>query len=86
MNNTIKVILNDEKTIVELAKDPDVLVRIKDAIIDGVSRRVAKTIGSELEDRVRSSIQRRSPTSPIRTTTYLQSQCSSLTPSSIRNS
>ena len=58
MNNTIKVILNDEKTISELAKDPDVLVRIKDAIIDGVSRRVAKTIESELEDSVRNSIKK----------------------------
>lgn len=44
----IKIMLNDEKSIAELAKDPEVVKVIKTAIIDGVSKRVAKTMEGEI--------------------------------------
>jgi hypothetical protein len=42
MNNKIILALQDKETILEVAKDPEVQIKIKDAIIDGVAKRVAK--------------------------------------------
>lgn len=40
----ITILLQDITTISELAKDPDVQIKIKDAIIDGVKRRSLKSM------------------------------------------
>lgn len=42
MNNKIILALQDKETILEVAKDPEVQIKIKDAIIGGVAKRVAK--------------------------------------------
>ena len=44
----IKIMLNKDEEIKELAKDPEVQVKIKAAIIDGVGARAAKAIQKEL--------------------------------------
>lgn len=38
----ITIILQDKETINELAKDPDVQIKIKDAILDGIGKRASK--------------------------------------------
>ena len=38
----ITIILQDKDTIKELAKDPDVQIKIKDAVIDGIGKRASK--------------------------------------------
>lgn len=38
----ITIILQDKETIKELAKDPDVQIKIKDAVIDGIGKRALK--------------------------------------------
>lgn len=38
----ITIILQDKETIKELAKDPDVQIKIKDAVIDGIGKRATK--------------------------------------------
>lgn len=38
----ITIILQDKETIKELAKDPDVQIKIKDAVIDGIGKRASK--------------------------------------------
>ena len=40
----ITILLQDITTISELAKDPEVQIKIKDAIIDGVKRRSLKSM------------------------------------------
>lgn len=42
----ISILLQDKHTIEELAKDPEVQIRIKDAIVEGIGRRAAKLINS----------------------------------------
>lgn len=44
MNNKIILALQDKETILEVAKDQEVQIKIKDAIIDGVAKRVAKGV------------------------------------------
>lgn len=41
--NKLTLFLNDKEIISEIAKDPEVQIKIKDAIIDGAIRRCAKT-------------------------------------------
>lgn len=36
----LTIVLSDKTTVAELAKDPDVSIKIKDAILDGVMRRL----------------------------------------------
>lgn len=38
----ITIILQDKETINELAKDPDVQIKIKDTILDGIGKRASK--------------------------------------------
>lgn len=38
----ITIILQDTETIKELAKDPDVQIKIKDAVLDGIGKRASK--------------------------------------------
>lgn len=52
----VKIMLNDEKSIAELAKDPEVVKEIKKAIIDGVSKRVAKTMEGEIAKAINEEI------------------------------
>lgn len=44
--NKLTLLLNDKEIISEIAKDPEVQIKIKDAIIDGAIRRCAKTENS----------------------------------------
>lgn len=51
----LTIVLGDKTTIEELAKDPEVQIRIKDAIIEGIGRKCVKVAMSskELKDAVR---------------------------------
>lgn len=40
--NKLTLLLNDKEIIAEIAKDPDVRIKIKDAIADGIKRRMSK--------------------------------------------
>ena len=42
MNNKLTIVLNDKDTLMELAKDPEVQIKIKDAILDKIGRRALK--------------------------------------------
>lgn len=44
----VKIMLNKDEEIKELAKDPDVRVKIKAAIIDGIGARAVKAVQKEL--------------------------------------
>lgn len=52
----VKLMLNDAKEIRKLAEDPDVQVKIKEAIIDAIGKRAAKTLNGELGDHVDDAI------------------------------
>jgi len=45
----IKIMLNKDEEITKLAQDPEVQIRIKNAIVDEVARRTVKAVGAELE-------------------------------------
>ena len=45
----VKIMLNKDEEIKRLAQDPEVQIRIKNAIVDEVARRAAKAVGAELE-------------------------------------
>ena len=45
----ISLILQDKKTIEELAKDPEVQIRIKDAIVDALGKRSLKLMNANAE-------------------------------------
>ena len=45
----IKIMLNKDEEITRLAQDPEVQIRIKNAIVDEVARRTVKAVGAELE-------------------------------------
>ena len=49
MNNKLSLILNDPALIAEIAKDPEVQIRIKDAIIDGIGKRAVKLLNANAE-------------------------------------
>lgn len=51
----LTIVLSDKTTVSELAKDPDVSIKIKDAILDGVMRRlnpIANAIAHSVLDEV----------------------------------
>ena len=45
----ISILLQDKEVIAELAKDPEVQIRIKDAIIDGIGKRAVKLMNANAE-------------------------------------
>ena len=42
MNNKLTIVLNDKDTLMELAKDPEMQIRVKDAVIDAIGKRALK--------------------------------------------
>lgn len=48
----VKIMLNKDEEIKRLAADPETELRIKNAIIDGVGKRVAKALGEEGMERI----------------------------------
>ena len=48
----VKIMLNKDEEIKRLAADPAIELRIKNAIIDGVGKRVAKCLGEEGMERI----------------------------------
>ena len=58
MNNAIKVMLNDPKVIEELMKDPEIQIRLKEALIDtAVKRFVKDKISHELAEATRKEVE-----------------------------
>lgn len=51
--NKLTLLLQDKEVIAEIAKDPEVQIKIKDAIVDGVVRRFSKSSSIILEESVR---------------------------------
>ena len=51
----ITISLQDKETIKELAKDPDVQIKIKDAVLDGIGKRALKI--ANLSDEIISAIE-----------------------------
>lgn len=49
----VKIMLNKDEEIKRLAADPAIELRIKNAIIDGVGKRVAKALGDESMERIK---------------------------------
>ena len=74
----IKIMLNDEKSIAELAKDPEVVKVIKTAIIDGVSKRVVKAMEGEVAHAIEKEI--RSFAHPNKANEVFDKVCSFETP------
>ena len=56
MATTIKIMLNDQQSIEELAKDPEIQVKIKAAIVDEVAKRAAKAAQAVLEKTIESAV------------------------------
>ncbi len=52
----VKIMLNKDEEIKELAKDPEVQVKIKTAIIDGIGTRAIKAIHKELARDIDSAV------------------------------
>lgn len=52
----LKIILNDSSAIAEIAKDPEVVIEIKKAILDGISKRVAKAIEGEIATAIKTAV------------------------------
>ena len=52
----ITISLQDKETIKELAKDPDVQIKIKNAVLDGIGKRALKL--SNLSDEIISIMER----------------------------
>lgn len=52
----IKIMLNDADAIAEIAKDPDVVIAIKTAILDGISKRVAKAIEGDIAAAIKAAV------------------------------
>lgn len=57
MNAKVKIMLNDKESIGELARDPEVQIRIKEAIIDEIGKRVVKIFRADLDDAIRLEVQ-----------------------------
>lgn len=55
--NKMTLLLQDKEVVNELAKDPDVQIRIKDAIIDGIKGRSLKHLNI-VEDRIKEEMKR----------------------------
>lgn len=56
MATTVKIMLNDKSSIEELAKDPEVQVRIKTAIVDEIGKRAAKAAQAALDKSVENAV------------------------------
>lgn len=56
----ITILLQDKQTIEKLAADPDVQIRIKDAILDGLAKRYVKTsnVVKDLLDNARAEMRK----------------------------
>lgn len=74
----ITISLQDKETIKELAKDPDVQIKIKDAILDGIGKRALKIgnlsdeIISVMEDDIRNYFTETKNLSILRSSTVLK--------------
>ena len=55
-HNTIRIAINDEATLKELIKDPDVVVRCKDAIVKGVAKYALNAAQTELNTSIRTFV------------------------------
>lgn len=55
-HNTMKIALNDADTLKELIKDPEVVVRCKDAIVKGVAKYVVNAAQTELNKSIDAAI------------------------------
>ena len=55
-HNTIRIAINDEATLKELIKDPEVVVRCKDAIVKGVAKYVVNAAQTELNKSIDDAI------------------------------
>lgn len=53
----IKMMLNDKSSIEELAKDPEIQIRIKDAIVDEIGKRAAKAAQAALGSTVERAVE-----------------------------
>lgn len=53
----IKMMLNDKSSIEELAKDPEIQIRIKDAIVDEIGKRAAKAAQAALNSTVERAVE-----------------------------
>lgn len=51
--NKLTLLLQDKEVIAEIAKDPEVQIKIKDAIVDGVVRRFSKSSSIILDESTR---------------------------------
>lgn len=54
----IKIMLNKDAEINELAKDPDVQVKIKAAIVDGIGTRAVKAVQKELASDINEAVRK----------------------------
>lgn len=52
----LKIMLNDSSAIAEIAKDPDVVIEIKKAILDGISKRITKAIEGEIATAIQTAV------------------------------
>lgn len=53
----IKMMLNDKSSIEELAKDPEIQIRIKNAIVDEIGKRAAKAAQAALDGTVERAVE-----------------------------
>ena len=53
----IKMMLNDKSSIEELAKDPEIQIRIKDAIVDEIGKRAAKAAQAALDSTIERAVE-----------------------------
>lgn len=56
MNTKVKIMLNDKESITELANDPDVQIKIKNAIVDTIVKRTVKVLNDDIMNQVRMAI------------------------------
>lgn len=56
MATTVKIMLNDRESILELAKDPEVQAKIKAALVDEVAKRAAKAVQAALEKSIETAV------------------------------
>ena len=56
MATTVKMMFNDKEAVLELAKDPEVQVKIKTAIVDEAAKRAAKAIQAALNSTIEDAV------------------------------
>lgn len=52
----VKIMINDREGVEKIAADPDVQIRIKDALVDGIAKRTVKAIQGEIEKEISNEI------------------------------